>query len=143
MLDDKLKDLDLIDVLSERHLQLRKVIEQLWNTNSDMNLSNSEWFMMARIYQKQPTIAYVSRNVDISRQATHKLIKKLEEKGLVEVSNVRDNKKDKYIRLTDLGEACYEKNEALKADQERKIADNIGHEQFQLLNDILKADWGM
>ncbi|TFJ91212.1 MarR family transcriptional regulator [Lentibacillus salicampi] len=142
-MDDKLKDLDLIDVLSERHLQLRKVIEQLWNTNSDMNLSNSEWFMMARIYQKQPTIAYVSRNVDISRQATHKLIKKLEEKGLVEVSNVRDNKKDKYIRLTDLGEACYEKNEALKADQERKIADNIGHEQFQLLNDILKADWGM
>lgn len=143
MLDDKLKDLDLIDVLSERHLQLRKVIEQLWNTNSDMNLSNSEWFMMARIYQKQPTIAYVSRNVDISRQATHKLIKKLEEKGLVEVSNVRDNKKDKYIRLTDLGEACYEKNEALKADQERKIADNIGHEKFRILNNILKSDWGL
>ncbi|GAB3053833.1 MarR family winged helix-turn-helix transcriptional regulator [Virgibacillus ainsalahensis] len=139
----ELKELDLIDVLSERHLELRKVTENLWNDRSNMKLSNSEWFIMARIYKKQPTIAYVSKNVDISRQATHKFIKNLEGKGLVEISNMKNNKKDKCIQLTELGEACYEKNEALKAELEKKIADNIGHEQLQLLKDILKTDWGL
>ncbi|WP_010531387.1 MarR family winged helix-turn-helix transcriptional regulator [Lentibacillus jeotgali] len=137
------KNLDLIDALSERHHQLRKITEQLWNENSDIKLSNSEWFIMARIYEKQPAIAYVTKNVDISRQATHKFIKKLEAKGLVEINSVKDNKKNKHIRLTELGEECYEKNEALKAEQERKIADKIGYEQLQLLKDILKADWGL
>ncbi|PAV28063.1 MarR family transcriptional regulator [Virgibacillus profundi] len=138
-----LKNLDIFDVLSERQLQLRKITENLWNDHGNINISNSEWFIMARIYKKQPTIAYVSKNVDISRQATHKFIKKLESKGLVEISSVKNNKKNKSIRLTELGEECYEKNESLKADLERKIADNIGNEQLQLLKRILKSDWGL
>lgn len=130
-------------MLSERHLQLRKITEKLWNDSSDIYLSNSEWFIMARIYKKQPTIAYVSKLVDISRQATHKFIKSLEAKGLVEIKNVENNKKDKYIRLTKLGEECYEKNESLKANLEKEIADKIGPEQLKLLKDFLKLDWGL
>ena len=80
-MDFELKNMDLIDMVSERHLQLRKITEKRWNDSSDIYLSNSEWFIMARIYKKQPTIAYVSKNVDISRQATHKFIKSLEAKG--------------------------------------------------------------
>ncbi|MGJ9457364.1 MarR family transcriptional regulator [Oceanobacillus sp. CF4.6] len=143
MVDFELKNLDLIDVLSERHLQLRKITESLWNDSSDIYLSNSEWFIMARIYKKQPTIAYVSKHVDISRQATHKFIISLESKGLVKVSNVKNNKKNKCIQLTELGEACYEKNEALKANLEREIADTIGSEQIEQLKLILKSDWGI
>ncbi|UJL46765.1 winged helix-turn-helix transcriptional regulator [Virgibacillus sp. NKC19-16] len=142
-MDSELKNLDLIDVLSERHLQLRKITEELWNETSDIYLSNSEWFIMARIYKSKPTIAYVTRHVDISRQATHKFIKNLESKGLVEISNVKNNKKDKLIRLTELGEVCYEKNEELKANMEQKIADRIGHEQLRVLKEILKSDWGL
>lgn len=141
-MDSELKNLDLIDALSERHLQLRKITEQLWNETSDIYLSNSEWFIMARIYKSEPTIAYVTKLVDISRQATHKFIKNLESKGLVEISNVKSNKKDKLIRLTELGEVCYEKNEELKANMEQKIADKIGHEQLRVLKEILKSDWG-
>ena len=80
-MDSELKNMDIIDMVSERHLQLRKLTEKRWNDSSDIYLSNSEWFIMARIYKKQPTIAYVSKNVDISRQATHKFIKSLEAKG--------------------------------------------------------------
>ena len=142
-MDFELKNMDLIDMVSERHLQLRKLTEKLWNDSSDIYLSNSEWFIMARIYKKQPTIAYVSKNVDISRQATHKFIKNLEAKGLVEISNVENNKKDKCIRLTKLGEECYEKNQSLKANLEKEIADKIGSEQLKLLKDLLKLDWGL
>ncbi len=139
-----MQNLDLIDLISERHVQLRSITEKLWNNNSKIYISNSEWFIIARIYEKkQPTISYVSKHVDISRQATHKFIKQLEEKGLVEIKNVENNKKEKCIQLTSLGEECYEKNESLKATLEEKIAAKIGAEQLSFLKEILKANWGI
>ena len=143
MLDYELQSLDLIDLISERHIQLRNITENLWNDNSDIYISNSEWFIMARIYKKQPTIAYVSKHVDISRQATHKFMKNLEGKGLLKISSLENNKKDKCVQLTELGEQCYEKNEALKADLEKKIIDKIGNEKFGILKEILKLDWDL
>ncbi|MCM3588814.1 MarR family winged helix-turn-helix transcriptional regulator [Mesobacillus maritimus] len=138
-----LKNLDLIDLISERHGALRKISENLWNENSEIYITNSEWYIMSRITGGQPTIAHVSKNVDITRQATHKFIKKLESKGLVEVKNVKNNNKEKCIRLTPLGEECYRKNEALKASLEEKIAKKIGNEQVEFLKMILKSDWGL
>ncbi len=139
--NSELKKLDLIDLLSERHSLVRKISEKAWNDQSEIYISNSEWYIMARIYKKQPTISYVTKNVEISRQAIHKFIQKLSEKGLVEIKNMENNKKEKCIQLTDLGEACYEKNAALKAQLENKIAEKIGTEQVTILKDILKLDW--
>lgn len=142
-LNPELQNLDLIDLVSERHLLLRSIIEKLWNNSSDIYISNSEWFIMARTYKKQPTISYVSKHVDISRQATHKFIKSLEAKGLLMIKNLDNNNKDKCIALTELGEECYEKNLSLKAELEARIREKIGAEQLALLTSILKSDWGL
>lgn len=141
--DAELQKLNLIDLISERHITTRRISEKAWNDTSEIHISNSEWYIMARIYKKQPTIAYVTKNVDISRQAIHKFIKNLASKGLVEVKNVENNKKEKCIRLTAFGEECYEKNEALKAQLENRIAEKIGPDQMEILKDILKSDWGI
>lgn len=138
-----IQNLDLFDALSERHHQIRSISEKLWNDSNNIYLSNSEWFILSRIYQKQPTISYVSKHVDISRQATHKFIKKLESKGLVEINSMENNKKDKCLKLTKLGEECYEQNELLKANIEKTIIDSIGEEKVNLLKEILKSDWGI
>jgi len=141
--NSELQNLDLIDLLSERHNLVRRIAEKAWNDQSEIYISNSEWYIMARIYNKRPTISYVTKNVEISRQAIHKFIKNLSAKGLVEIHNVEDNKKEKCIELTVLGVECYEKNEALKAQLENKIAENIGIEQVKILKDLLKLDWGI
>jgi DNA-binding MarR family transcriptional regulator len=139
--NSELQNLDLIDLLSERHTLVRSISEKTWNDNSDLYISNSEWYIMARIYKKEPTISYVTKNVEISRQAIHKFIKNLAAKGLVEISNAGHNKKEKCIRLTALGEECYEKNAALKAELENKIAEKIGAEQVKILKNLLKLEW--
>ncbi|MBP2240970.1 DNA-binding MarR family transcriptional regulator [Cytobacillus eiseniae] len=139
----ELQNLDLIDLLSERHSLVRRISEKAWNDQSDIYISNSEWYIMARIYKKRPTISYITKNVEISRQAIHKFIKNLAAKGLVEINNVENNKKEKCIQLTALGEESYEKNEALKAQLESKIADKIGVKQVAILKDLLKLDWGI
>ena len=122
---------------------IRKVTEELWNSSNDIYISNSEWFIIARIYKKNPTISSINKQVNITRQATHKFIRSLESKGLVEVNQVTHNKKEKCIRLTTLGEACYEKNESLKAGLENKIADQIDREKLDVFKEILKLDWGI
>jgi len=140
---ESLENLDLIDLISERHGILRKISENMWNDSSSICISNSEWYIMSRIDKNQPTLSYVSKNVNISRQATHKFIKRLESKGLVEVMNVENNNKEKCIKLTTLGEECFEKNVALKASLEKKIAEQIGEEQILFLKNILKCNWGL
>lgn len=122
---------------------IRKVTEELWNSSNDIYISNSEWFIIARIYKKNPTISSINKQVNITRQATHKFIRSMESKGLVEVNQVAHNKKEKSIRLTTLGEACYEKNESLKAGLEKKIADQIDSEKLDVFKEILKLDWGI
>ncbi|MEH7336724.1 MarR family winged helix-turn-helix transcriptional regulator [Neobacillus drentensis] len=141
--NSELQHLDLIDLLSERHSLVRKISEKAWNDKSEIYISNSEWYIMARIYKKRPTISYVTKNVEISRQAIHKFITNLSEKGLVEIANVENNKKEKCIQLTALGEECYEKNAELKAQLEDKIAEKIGLEQVNMLKDLLKLEWGI
>ena len=98
---------------------------------------------MARIYGIRPTLAQVSKSVDISRQATHKLVRGLESRGLVIIEDSTENNKDKCIRMTPLGEECYEKNLALKAELIDRIADHIGSDKVSLLKDILMTDWGI
>ncbi|ANY73760.1 MarR family transcriptional regulator [Paenibacillus ihbetae] len=139
----EVKTLDLIDLISERHVLLRTLNDRLWHKSHDLHISNSEWFIMARIYKKQTTISHVAKQVDISRQATHKFIKNLEAKGLVEISQAQHNNKDKCIRLTKFGEECFEHNEAIKAKLEAKIIASIGEEQADQLKRILTMDWGL
>jgi DNA-binding MarR family transcriptional regulator len=142
-LDSELQHLDLIDLISERHLQLRQYAENEWNERHDLYLSNSEWFILSRIYQKEDVaISAVSKSVNISRQATHKLIKRLEEKELVEITSLENNRKQKAVKLTTAGKEAFETNETLKADLEQRISRKIGADQVKILKEILNMDWG-
>src|SRR5699024_1505418 len=139
-----LQHLDLIDLLSERHLLLRDLLEKQWNDISDIKLSNSEWFILARIYQEeQTTISYITKHVDISRQAVHKSVQRLREKELVIVRKHENNKKERLIELTKFGTDCYEKNEELKTELESRITNQLGAEEVNRLKGILKSNWGV
>ncbi|WP_346887510.1 MarR family winged helix-turn-helix transcriptional regulator [Clostridium sp. UBA1056] len=142
-MDSELQSLDLIDLISERHILLRRICQDSWNNNNDTYISNSEWYIMARIYKKKPTLSYVTKHVDISRQATHKFVKNLESKGLIEITNSTNNNKDKCLQLTPLGEECYEINLSQKAALEQKVTEEIGADKVKILKDILKLDWGV
>lgn len=142
-MNTKLQQFELIDVLSQRYMSLRKIFEKLWCDYSNIPISHSEWQILSIIYNKQPSLSYVSKNVDITRQATHKLIKKLESKGLVQIMNAKHNNKEKCLSLTPLGIECYEKNEKLKASLEKKIAETLGNDHVETLANLLKLDWGL
>lgn len=139
-----LLDHDLIDLLSERHNLMREKLEATWNNHSDIHISNTEWYILSKVYQNgRPPISSITKHINISRQAIHKQVRNLEAKGLIELENVEYNKKEKCIKFTPLGEACYEKYEELKKQLEIKIATKIGMEQIEALKKLLNQDWGI
>lgn len=140
-LKDELQNRDVIDLLSERHEILRRLAEEKWNKHNHIYISNSEWNILGKIYNKQLTISDVAKDVDFSRQATHKFIKNLEAKGLVTVCKVEHSKKHKAIRMTEFGEECYKKNEQYKAEIEQQLINTIGEEHVTRLKHILRLNW--
>lgn len=143
MLINHLNSSGLVSLMSEKHRQLRDTIEKMWEEQSDIKISYTEWYIMYKIYGHKTTISEVTRNVTITRQATHKNIKSLKEKGLVEVTNSEHSKRDKCVSLTTLGEHCCIKNEELRLKFEEKVAQTIGQEKLNVLKDILQMDWGI
>ena len=140
-----LDSLNLIDLIHERHIQLRKLTEQIWNDQNEKRISNSEWYILTKIYQEkgETTISNITKQVYITRQATHKFIKLLEEKKLVEVKNVEHDKRVKAVRLTNFGLNSVKRNIALKKELENKIAEKLGTEEVDRLKEVLRTDWGI
>lgn len=135
------QQLQLIDLMNRKQLLLKNIREEKWEDLSNIPITNSEFYIMSKVYNKEPLISHVARQVHFSRQATHKFIRQLEEKGLVETKYV--NLRDKSIALTDLGEQCYEKHVALKSELEKMIAKEIGEDNVKRLKEILTMDWGI
>lgn len=138
----EVEQLDLVDLISERNGFIRKMIEEKWSEISDISVSKSEWIIMSKINKQKPTISSVTSSLQISRQATHKFIKKLESKGLIEIYQ-GSNKRDKCIQLTELGEIGVRKYSLLKKQVEKEIAEKVGNDQLNVLKKILNNDWGI
>lgn len=134
-----LEELDLIDLINSRHLLLNEVRNELWESISDIPVSNSEFYIMSKVYLKKPTISAIAKQVHFTRQATHKFIRKLEEKGLVKVHPA--NLRDKCVELTELGLNYFEKYIALKKEIENRICEQIGVANVKKLKEVLKMEW--
>lgn len=141
-LDNGLGKRTLFDLIHERNVQFRRQFEKVW-TDFDMPISYSEWSIMDKIRGKQPTISEVSKQAYITRQATHKFVKSLEAKGLVEVLTSANGRKTKTLRLTPQGERYYELNETIKQQYERQVAEQIGQDRLDQLKELLGLDWGI
>lgn len=133
-----LEDLNLIDLLSEKHLALRKRVNEL-----DQNhVNKTETHILAVLADhKSLSISEISRLINISRQGTHKSIKGLLTRGYVEVADVKDNQRDRYIVLTDEGVECNDNLLNIKRRMEEQILRKLGEEKINLIKDLLKEDW--
>ena len=134
-----LEDLNIIDLISEKHIVLRREVEERWATNEEEDISHTESLLLAKIYMGKISLAEVARHANISRQAMFKCAKKLEEKGYL--TFVLDSKQQKYSKLTDKGIDYCHKSQMLKEQLEQEISNTLGVQSLQMLKDLLKKNW--
>lgn len=131
-------DLNLIDLISEKHKALREEV----NRRSSHGLNQTETHILAKLeLHSMLSISEISRLINISRQGTQKCINGLLAEDYVESVQVEGNTRDKNLTLTEKGAETCRSLLKIKLDLESQIADKIGQEQVELLKKLLTDDW--
>lgn len=133
------KDLNIIDLVSEKHIVLRREVEDRWLKENNEEISHTEAMLLAKINMGKISIAEVARQANISRQAMFKCAKKLESRGYLKFRKTENN--SKYTELTEIGREYCKRNNELKLSIEKEIENNIGKENLTLIKEILKKKW--
>lgn len=133
------KNLNIIDLISEKHIILRREVEDQWAEHEEEDISHTEALLLAKISMGKISIAEVARQANISRQAMFKCAKKLEMRGYLEF--VKSENNNKYTKLTDKGKDYCKKSQELKEKLEKKISDSLGKEQLEVLKELLNKNW--
>lgn len=134
---------NMMELLLDRYLWIEAAFEKAWEEQSDLAISQTEWKILGRIERDGLPVARITKNLHITRQAIHKLIKNLSAKGLIELYPMENNKKERCIALTELGHECYDIYTNIHAHIENQIAANIGAGEMESLKATLQSDWGL
>lgn len=130
--------LNIIDLISENHIKLRRLAEDRWSKTGEEEISHTEGFLLAKISMGKISISEAARQANISRQAMFKCAKKLELRGYLEFGI--DETNNKYAYLTDKGKDYCVKSKQLKETIENEIINKIGKENLEILKEILNKN---
>lgn len=138
---ETIKQLPLMDLISEKHSKLRRDIEKRWSTISPIEFTHTEWFLLGKCEQESISISNAAKMIGISRQAMQKCARKLQERGFVDFYYHNGNRRDKYIELTENGRKCSIENNKLKIIIEKEIIEILGNEIVKQLKETLVKEW--
>ena len=132
---------ETIELLHKHYKQLRDAVASTWNTQNNIQITTSEWYILNCIYGGASTIPEILKKVEISKQAAHKFVNVLEEKKLVQTELIKTPKTQRRVELTALGEETYLRSLEIKKEIDTVIENNIGMENFKQLQAILQMKW--
>ena len=132
---------ETIELLHKHYKQLRDAVASTWNTQNNIQITTSEWYILNCIYGGASTIPEILKKVEISKQAVHKFVNVLEEKQLVQTGLIKAPKTQRRVELTPLGEETYLRSLEKKKEIDTTIENNIGSENFKKLQAILQMKW--
>lgn len=107
------------------------------NQNSEYRGTIAEIKLFNVLRGQEKSISELARILGISRQAVHKTIHKLKDKGYLELKTSKDNKKDKKVIITDSGQAIRKEGAEYLIEIEKKVSWNIGERNLIYLKEIL------
>ncbi|MTO10092.1 MarR family transcriptional regulator [Turicibacter sanguinis] len=136
-----LANLNLIDLISEKHAKLRKLVRDEWANKGEEYISDTESYMLALLEREKMTVSQLARQIDMSRQGAHKCARGLLERGYIEVSEGDGNSRDKVLMLTKKGQAFCKQTLLVKEQLEDEIKEAIGVERFEVLKEIMSKKW--
>ncbi|WP_419742283.1 MarR family winged helix-turn-helix transcriptional regulator [Paraclostridium dentum] len=140
-MNSNFQSLNIIDLISEKHAKLRKMVIETWVEMGEERVTDTESYMLALIEKDKLTVAQIGRIIGISRQGAHKCAKGLIERGYIMIENKDINSRDKVLYLTEKGLRFCKETLILKEKFQNEIINSIGEEKFQILKDCLIQNW--
>lgn len=132
---------NLVDLISDKHAKLRKMVIDTWIKNGEEEITDTESYMIAIIQRERTTVAQIAKKIGISRQGAHKCAKGLMERGYIEIENQQKNSRDKFLMITEKGKYFLRETLHIKQSIEEEIINSIGRDKFNILKDIFSNSW--
>jgi len=134
--DENFLESNLLRLLTKTSQWMESEIHKLNKTHKH-EFSIAEIKMLDGLRGKQKSIAELARVLQISRQAAHKTIHKLKDKGYLQLVIDKNNKKDRKVIITENGKN--ERNKRLEdiVKIEQKISWVIGERNLDYVKEIL------
>jgi len=134
--DENFLESNLLRLLTKTSQWMESEIHKLNKTHKH-EFSIAEIKVLDGLRGKQKSIAELARVLQISRQAVHKTIHKLKDKGYLQLVIDKNNKKDRKVIITENGKN--ERNKRLEdiVEIEQKISWVIGERNLDYVKEIL------
>lgn len=105
------------------------------------DFSPSEAKIFGTLRGRRLTISEIARLRGVSRQAIHRTVSGLVDRGYLRLEQAEDNRRDKVVVVTARGQRQREKAGETLRRIEEEIAEVIGRKRLETLRQILMEDW--
>ncbi|MDC7241445.1 MAG: MarR family transcriptional regulator [Spirochaetales bacterium] len=129
-------DGNLIDLISDNHLLLRKTVMERMADGPFADVTMAEGHLLNRIHGTRLSVSAAARVMDMSRQAVHRCALELEKRGYL-ILEPGENRREKALVMTEKGKAFYRDNNALKRKMEEEITRQLGPRETAFLKETL------
>ncbi len=133
--------LGLVDLISEKHKQVRQEIMQRIESHFGQVFSEMDIYIITLIQFSTMSVSESARYMNISRQAAHKHVKNLESLNFVQLTTSESNRREKIITLTESGKQLGEQVNGIKTELELELKNRLGAENYALMKSLLKDEW--
>lgn len=133
--------MNLVDLISEMHKVLRAKVNDRWNENNVEKINQTESHILGILGRESTTVAQLSREINISRQAIHKCVQNLIVRGYLEIENMKGSNKEKLVVLTEKGKICNDEMLHIKSSIEEEICKELGNSSVEILKLLLRKKW--
>ena len=133
--------MNLVDLISEMHKVLRAKVNDRWNENNIEKINQTESHILGILGRESTTVAQLSREINISRQATHKCVQNLIVRGYLEIENMKGSNKEKLVVLTEKGKICNDEMLHIKFSIEEEICNELGDSSVEIIKLLLRKKW--
>lgn len=138
MMNDVKRALGLIDLISEKHMELRKKLHEA----SGQPVNKSEAHILAVLETNGVlSISQIGRLIGMTRQGVHKYMLGLQTAGLVTPATTDGNARDRRVELTSQGRETVRLLEETKQRLEEEITRHLGEAQTEQLLALLRGKW--
>ncbi len=138
MMSDVKRALGLIDLISEKHMELRKKLHEA----SGQPVNKSEAHILAVLEANGVlSISQIGRLIGMTRQGVHKYMLGLQTAGLVAPATADGNARDRRVELTPQGRETVRLLEETKQRLEEEITRRLGEAETEQLLELLRGRW--
>ena len=140
-MESGLESQNLVDLISDKHAKLRKMVINTWIENGEEEITDTESYMIALIDREKTNIAQIAKKIGISRQGAHKCAKGLIERGYIEIEDQHTNSRDKFLVITEKGKYFLRETLHIKQNIEEQIIASIGKDKFDIIKEAFSNYW--